>query len=95
MIGFICSRKIYFFIFVELKYHSGFFRLCKECTTEHWRFCSQRKECASELCGVRKERARRTHQSDKNSRETSRLLNTLEEGTVQRRHRETELLNTL
>jgi hypothetical protein len=33
---------------------SGFFRPCKEYTTEHWKFCSQLKECASELCGVRK-----------------------------------------
>jgi hypothetical protein len=28
---------------------SGFFRLCKECTTGYWKLCSQRKECAYEL----------------------------------------------
>jgi hypothetical protein len=48
----IYSRKIYSSIFVELKYHFGFFRLCKECRTEHWKFFSQLKECASKLCGV-------------------------------------------
>ena len=64
---------------LSLKYHSRFFRLCKECTIEHWRFCSQRKECASELCWVRKECVRTVHQNVNNSRETSRLLNTLEE----------------
>jgi len=42
-----------------------FFRLCKECTPKHLRFCSQRKECASELYRVRKECVRRVHQDDK------------------------------
>jgi hypothetical protein len=36
------------------------------------------KECASELCGFRKEHARRAPLSDNKSRKTSRLLNTLE-----------------
>jgi hypothetical protein len=64
MIDFICSRKIYLFIFIEFKILLWILRLCKECTIEHWIFCSQRKECASELYGVRKERVRRAHQSD-------------------------------
>ena len=65
--------------------------LCKECTTKHQRLCSQHKECASQICGVRKERARRAHQSDNNSGETYRLLNTLEgelcRGTTKRQIR--------
>jgi hypothetical protein len=65
---------------LSLKYHSGFFRLCKECTTEHWKFCSQRKECTSELCGVRKEHARRAHQSDKNSRRNLKVTEYLRGG---------------
>jgi hypothetical protein len=77
--GFIYSRKIDSSIFVELKYHYGFFRLCKECTIEHWNFCSQHKECASELYGVRKECAKRAHESENNSGEASRSLNTIEE----------------
>jgi hypothetical protein len=95
MLDFIYSRKIDLSVFVwVLLYHFGFFRLCKEYTIEHWRFCSQRKECASRLCGVRKERARRVHQSDNNSGEGSRLLNTLEEKLCRRstkRHSHWEL----
>jgi hypothetical protein len=62
MIGFIYSRKMKFlYLCLSVKYHSGFFRLCKECTTQHLKFCSHRKECASELCGVKKEHSRRAH----------------------------------
>jgi len=51
---------------------SRFFRLCKEYTTEYWKLCSQRKECASESrIEFRKERARMTHQNVYKLREDS------------------------
>jgi hypothetical protein len=59
------------------------------------RFCSQRKECASELCGVRKERARRAHQSDHKLKRNLKVTEYLRGGTVRKKHRETKLLRTL
>jgi hypothetical protein len=70
----------FIYLCLSLKYHSVFFRLCKECTTEHLKFCSQCKECTSELYGVRKERARRAHQSDKDSRRNLKVTEYLRGG---------------
>jgi hypothetical protein len=72
-----------------------FFRLCKECIIEHLKFCSQGKECASELCGVKKERAKRAHQNDKNSRRNLKAIEYLRGETVQKKHREAESLRNL
>jgi hypothetical protein len=65
------------------------------CTTEHQRFSSQRKEYASELCGVRKERARRVHQSDHKLKRNLKVTKYLRGGIVRRKHKETKLLRTL
>jgi hypothetical protein len=60
------------------------------------RFCSQHKECAYELCGVRKERARRADQSDKKLKRNLKVTEYLRGGeTAQKEHRETKLLRTL
>jgi hypothetical protein len=64
------------YLFVSLLNCSGFFRLCKECTTEYWKLCSQCKECASELFRVREERAQ---EGTPEKLQLKRLLNTLEE----------------
>jgi hypothetical protein len=59
------------------------------------RFCSQRKECASEFCGIRKEHARRVHQSDHKLKRNLKAIEYLRGETVQKKHREEELLRTL
>jgi hypothetical protein len=69
--------------------------VCKECTTEHWKFCSQRKECASELYGVRKNVPGGRTRVITNSKRSLKVVEHLGGKTVQRRHKETELLKVL